>query len=62
MRRAAIIRWVVCAVGLILPASGLAAGTYVVKPAKVGYRMDPLSKRVTVPASITTCSFKAIKL
>lgn len=42
-------------------ATGLAAGTYTVTPAKAGYRMDPLSKTVTVPASTTTCNFRAIR-
>lgn len=43
-------------------ASGLAAGTYTVTPTKAGYRMDPLSRAVTVGASTSTCNFKAIKL
>jgi hypothetical protein len=42
-------------------ANGLLAGTYLITPAKAGYRMDPLSKTVTVPASTTTCNFRAIK-
>lgn len=41
--------------------SGLTAGTYVVLPTKSGYRMDPLSKLVTVGPSTTTCNFRAIK-
>jgi hypothetical protein len=42
-------------------AGGLVAGTYLVTPTRAGYRMDPLSKTVTVPASTTTCNFRAIK-
>lgn len=43
-------------------ASGLVAGTYTVTPAKSGYRMDPVSRQVTVPVSASTCNFRAIKL
>lgn len=42
--------------------SSLAAGTYVVTPVKSGYRMDPLSRTITVGPSATTCNFRAIKL
>ena len=42
--------------------TGLAKGTYVVLPTKSGYRMDPLTKLVTVGPSTTTCNFRAIKL
>lgn len=42
--------------------TGLAKGTYVVLPTKSGYRMDPLSKLVTVGPSASTCNFRAIKL
>lgn len=42
--------------------SGLARGTYVVTPTKAGYRMDPLTKTITVGPSTTTCSFRAVRL
>ncbi len=39
----------------------LKAGAYTVTPSLAGYRMDPLSRQVTVPAGTTTCNFRAIK-
>lgn len=40
----------------------LKAGTYRVTPVKAGFRMDPLYRMVTVPATTMTCNFRGIKL